>query len=348
MSDNNITYDEYPIDTNLLSVLDIMSAGKVVSAADWNTLWQVTIKRLNKVSEFSTRLEALNTAWEINYAAFNKSVEDINKKYDVLEKSFIHYGESEPTDPHTKLWVQPTDYTQVEAELLSGVLSLQLNKAISIGNPTGYVVEQYKADSQNITSISARTPDGITGFSNGNYIIPRGSTITVMYSCTQGTAVAGGVKYTAKAMVFSDIPWILGTNTDYSYGAVQMCGGHYVASVDFTVANNGTVTVEKTLQLKFYKSADVSISKISTVTLKADGWTYIADKNIYSQTISLQNVTPYSKIDLNPSPEQLKDFSNKGYAFVVENKNKVVTVYGVGEEPIHDITIQVTVTEVSR
>ena len=167
-----------------------------------------------------------------------------------------------------------------------------------------------------------------------------------MYSCTQGTAVAGGVKYTAKAMVFSDTPWILGTNTEYSYGAVQMCDGHYVASVDFTVANGGVVTVDKSLQLKFYKAADVTLSKVSTVTLKADAW--VSNSTIHQQSISLPNVTPYSKIDLNPTPVQLAEFANKGCAFVVENKNKVVTVYCIGQKPTSDYTMQVTVTEVSR
>ena len=70
----------------------------------------------------------------------------------------------------------------------------------------------------------------------------------------------------------------------------------------------------------------------------------------YCQTVSeIANgsVTTNSKIDLQPSPEQLAAFHEKDIAFTVINEDGVVTVYAVGVRPEQDYVIQCTITEVA-
>ena len=83
---------------------------------------------------------------------------------------------------------------------------------------------------------------------------------------------------------------------------------------------------------------------ISAVELLAANWQ--GDASPYSQVVKIPGVTANSKIELNPSVEQLTVFHNKDLAFVAENEGGVVTVYAVGQKPENDYTIQVTVTEV--
>ena len=55
----------------------------------------------------------------------------------------------------------------------------------------------------------------------------------------------------------------------------------------------------------------------------------------------------YSKIDLQPSPEQLAIFYTKDVSFTVVNEDGVVIVYAIGMRPEQDYTIQCTITEVA-
>lgn len=84
---------------------------------------------------------------------------------------------------------------------------------------------------------------------------------------------------------------------------------------------------------------------IGAVELLADKW--VGGGNLYSQVVAIDGVTPYSQIDLTPSVEQLAIFHDKDLAFVTENEDGVVTVYAIGDKPLNDYTMQVTIKEVS-
>ena len=91
-------------------------------------------------------------------------------------------------------------------------------------------------------------------------------------------------------------------------------------------------------------SAIANATKISTVTLLADGWE--GETSPYSQAVTISGTTKNSKIDLNPTIEQLSIFHNKDIAFVVANNDGVTTVYCIGQKPTNNYTIQATITEV--
>lgn len=87
-----------------------------------------------------------------------------------------------------------------------------------------------------------------------------------------------------------------------------------------------------------------SISRVSWVELLADGWQ--GEQSPYSQVVDLEEITYYSKVDINPDIEQLAEFHEKDIAFVAENNDGEITVYCIGQKPENDHYVQVTITEV--
>ena len=85
---------------------------------------------------------------------------------------------------------------------------------------------------------------------------------------------------------------------------------------------------------------------LSSVTLPASKWVTEAE-NLHSQVVTINGTTQYSKVDLLPSVEQLAIFHNKDVAFVTENEDGVVTVFAIGDKPVLDYTMQVSITEVA-
>lgn len=98
-----------------------------------------------------------------------------------------------------------------------------------------------------------------------------------------------------------------------------------------------------------YLSADSFVLPTpSYVTLYANKWVQADDKRYYQKvTVSNATITPNSKVDLQPSSEQLTVFHEKDLAFVAENEDGVVSVFCVGQTPTNDYTIQATVMEVA-
>ena len=85
--------------------------------------------------------------------------------------------------------------------------------------------------------------------------------------------------------------------------------------------------------------------RISTISLSKSSWT--GDDSPYSQTVSINTVTSATKIELNPTVAQIVSLQNDDIALMAENNNGTVTVYSFGGKPSNDMTIQVTLTEVS-
>lgn len=86
-------------------------------------------------------------------------------------------------------------------------------------------------------------------------------------------------------------------------------------------------------------------ARIAEIELLATKW--VGDASPYSQVVTIPGITKYSQVNLTPSVAQLTIFHNKDLAFVTENEDGVVTVYAIGDKPLNDYTMQVTIKEVS-
>lgn len=83
---------------------------------------------------------------------------------------------------------------------------------------------------------------------------------------------------------------------------------------------------------------------VRTITLLADAWE--GTTSPYRQEVTINGVTKRSKIDVQPDADQLSIFYEKDVAFLAENENGKVTIVCIGQKPVNDYTIQVTMTEV--
>lgn len=95
------------------------------------------------------------------------------------------------------------------------------------------------------------------------------------------------------------------------------------------------------------------ISNLSTggATLKSTNVTMYANKWVltdsgYSQIVSMNGVTANSKIDLQPTPDQLAELVESEISLTTGNDNGTVTVYAIGGKPDADCTMQALITEV--
>lgn len=88
-------------------------------------------------------------------------------------------------------------------------------------------------------------------------------------------------------------------------------------------------------------------TRIVEVTLLASAWLAATELNTYTQIVTIEGTTEFSKVDLQPSAEQLVIFHERDVNFTTVNEDGTIVVYAVGDKPINDYTIQATVTEVT-
>ena len=94
----------------------------------------------------------------------------------------------------------------------------------------------------------------------------------------------------------------------------------------------------------------------ASITIYPDKWEQTRDddgnliENRYYQYVTVDNavITPNSKIDLQPKPEDLVIFHEKDITFTAVNSGGNVRVCVIGQKPTQEYTIQVTVTEVAE
>ena len=104
-------------------------------------------------------------------------------------------------------------------------------------------------------------------------------------------------------------------------------------------------------ELAYLQAGDVDITqalakvkpRVITVTLTSN-WTKTADDR-YSQVVDIDDVTVYSRLDLQPSADMLAEFKQLGLVFVTENNGGTITVYSVGNIPLETYTMQATLVE---
>lgn len=120
--------------------------------------------------------------------------------------------------------------------------------------------------------------------------------------------------------------------------ALYEAGDRFSITDDVNSLNNNMELIDKAL------SENAPSARIGEVALIASEW--IGSGNLYSQVVNIDSVTENTQVDLTPSVQQLAIFYEKDITFVTENDGGTVTVYVIGQKPIDDYTVQVTLTEV--
>ena len=66
----------------------------------------------------------------------------------------------------------------------------------------------------------------------------------------------------------------------------------------------------------------------------------------FNQTVSITDITYNSKIDLQPTPEQIVELQDADIILMISNNNSIATAYAFGTKPTKDYEMQVLITEV--
>ena len=101
-----------------------------------------------------------------------------------------------------------------------------------------------------------------------------------------------------------------------------------------------------TKKIQILGTLNKTSARIAYVDLPAENWQIDEGTGAYYQDPEIEGVTENSQVDLTPSIEQLIAFYDKDLGFVTENDGGNVRVYAIGQKPLNDYTIQVTITEV--
>lgn len=347
------------IDEAILSVLDVNAAGKVVTAEKWKELWGLVITNFNAMHDYCISIEQIRINWEESVADLEKTKEEFVTKYNAFKTGLVHYGDQEPTNAETLFWIKPVKDVNPNAFATNAEVDKKVGKFQPFDSNTNipfykelndahsYKLEQYRTV-EDITSLKLMYPGGGSYFTiNWNYTIPKDTNVTIVYS--RGDSFFNDddpnlsyTAYDAKIAILLDSAWMINTGTQ---GIPTACHGYY--GIDYQVRRiyDGTIAVPVTsIAQKFYKTADVTIARKTSITLAASRW---SNTHPYNQQLSVSDVTANSRIDLTPTPQQLAEFYTKGYAFIIENKNKVITAYCIGQKPTADYTMSATITEVN-
>lgn len=157
-------------------------------------------------------------------------------------------------------------------------------------------------------------------------------------------------------------PTPLELDSDPSTGTVgylgQLCINKDTATTFICIGEvEGTYVWQKVPIKLSDLDADILLDapKAAVVALLSDSWVQTVDDdgnivaNSWNQVVLQGNadITEHSKVDLQPSAEQLTIFHEKDLTFVTENEGGVVTVFCVGKVPTNDYLVQATITEVA-
>ena len=97
--------------------------------------------------------------------------------------------------------------------------------------------------------------------------------------------------------------------------------------------------------ISFYDDTlNVFKGKSATITLATTSW--VGSVSPFYQNINIPFATANSKIDLQPTVQQIVDLQDEEVTLVVENDNGNLKVWAIGYKPLKDYEIQATITEV--
>ena len=92
-------------------------------------------------------------------------------------------------------------------------------------------------------------------------------------------------------------------------------------------------------------SGGASAPKLTTITMFANAWE--GDSAPYSQMVECNGVNVNSKLDLQPTPNQIVELQDAEISLMAANNNGVVTVYAFNGKPESDMVMNVLITEVT-
>lgn len=125
----------------------------------------------------------------------------------------------------------------------------------------------------------------------------------------------------------------------------NVCPIHIGVNPDVDPTTDPTPSIWQTMMNYIASLSSKPAARIGKVVLMASAWQGAG--NLHYQVVALEGITQYSQVDLKPSAEQLAEFHQIDLALATENDDGIVTVFAIGDKPVKDYTIEVSITEVA-
>lgn len=84
--------------------------------------------------------------------------------------------------------------------------------------------------------------------------------------------------------------------------------------------------------------------KLTSITMLAANWS--GTSNPWSQVVQCNGVNVNSKLDLQPTPNQIVELQDAEISLMLTNNQGTVSAWAIGNKPTKDYTIDVLITEV--
>jgi len=131
MENNSMYYKSNAISLDVLSVLDVVEDGKVVSAKTWKHLWDLVFNSINGVDECCITIKTMFENVQQTVDALCRTSAELSQKYEALSKDLIHYGEDAPTNKDIHIWIKPLKSEAYVHLVTHAELETELTKAAS-------------------------------------------------------------------------------------------------------------------------------------------------------------------------------------------------------------------------
>ena len=83
------------------------------------------------------------------------------------------------------------------------------------------------------------------------------------------------------------------------------------------------------------------------ITVVAAHWVESENGEYYTQEVAVPTATANSRIDLDPSPEQIIQLMDEAVSMFIANDNGVIKAYALGSAPSTDMTFKIRISEVA-
>lgn len=186
---------------------------------------------------------------------------------------------------------------------------------------------------------TARKPDGKVIFNECTI-----DDCVIVYEFTEQTTAAAGLMDCEIQLYGADSRLIVGSGfTIIVEDTIYDEDTEVESTSEFSAL---TALISEVQELKGAINGGGSSVEVGYVSLIAAKWE--GEASPYSQKVDIAGVTEKSMVTLQPNVDQLAIFHDKDLAFVTENEDGEVTVYAIGDKPLNDYTIQVSITEVKK
>lgn len=265
---------------DILSYLNVDSEGDVVSAKTWKALWGNILNFTQQIDVHMTELLSPNGVVTMLIADHNRFIEEhaliladyniLKQKFAVLDDviteadanvqqalqaaqiahdaavalgtEFIHYGDTPPTNPYTKLWARKTDPTDLPASLADVMMRVPKVYNGNLGAPYSSVLAINNYDPTSDGKFPSDSAYKYIGVHDIDYN-GRGVESAHGYTGMIPTRGAGGNLWTGMPIDDSDcVP------KKYVDDALENVGGggnvdltDYVKNIDYATATKGGV-----------------------------------------------------------------------------------------------------------